>query len=133
MEFADYARFLFALLLVLGLIGLLAVAAKRFGLTPKIIRNPNKKDQRLAVVDMTAIDGKRRLVLVRRDDVEHLILLSPTAETVVEAGIRPTPAASVEEDDEPFARPSGSPSRALEPRPTPMSPRPLPPRGRRPS
>ena len=35
----------------------------------------------------TAVDAKRRLVLVRRDDVEHLILLGPASDLVVERGI----------------------------------------------
>jgi hypothetical protein len=37
--------------------------------------------------------GRRRLVLLRRDDVEHLVILSPTGETVVETGIPVPPAA----------------------------------------
>lgn len=42
---------------------------------------------RLAVLDATAIDNRRRLVLVRRDDVEHLILIGGHNDLVVEAGI----------------------------------------------
>ena len=33
------------------------------------------------------IDNRRRLVLVRRDDREHLLLLGPQGETVVETNI----------------------------------------------
>jgi len=43
---------------------------------------------RLAVMDATAIDNHRRLVLVRRDDVEHLILIGGAADVVVERDIR---------------------------------------------
>jgi hypothetical protein len=42
---------------------------------------------RLAVIDATAVDSKRRLVLVRRDDVEHLILIGGPTDLVVETGI----------------------------------------------
>ena len=35
------------------------------------------------------VDGKRRLVLVRRDKVEHLILLGATSELVIENNITP--------------------------------------------
>lgn len=45
--------------------------------------------QRLAVVGSTAIDTRRRLVLVRRDDVEHLILIGGPADLVVESAISP--------------------------------------------
>ncbi len=44
---------------------------------------------RLAVMDATAVDANRRLVLVRRDDVEHLILIGGPTDVVVEQGIRP--------------------------------------------
>lgn len=43
---------------------------------------------RLAVMDAAAVDDKRRLVLVRRDDVEHLILIGGPTDVVVEQDIR---------------------------------------------
>jgi len=43
---------------------------------------------RLAVMDATAIDTHRRLVLVRRDDVEHLLLIGGPTDVVVEQNIR---------------------------------------------
>jgi hypothetical protein len=42
---------------------------------------------RLGVVETIAIDSRRRLLLVRRDDVEHLLLIGGTADLVVESGI----------------------------------------------
>ena len=47
--------------------------------------------RRLSVVEVLMLDTRRRLVLVRRDDVEHLILLGATTETVIERGIRVSP------------------------------------------
>lgn len=43
---------------------------------------------RLAVLDAAAVDDRRRLVLVRRDDVEHLILIGGPTDVVVEQDIR---------------------------------------------
>lgn len=43
---------------------------------------------RLAVMDAAAVDSRRRLVLVRRDDVEHLILIGGPTDVVVERDIR---------------------------------------------
>lgn len=43
---------------------------------------------RLAVVDAAAVDAQRRLVLVRRDNVEHLILIGGPSDLVIEPGIR---------------------------------------------
>jgi hypothetical protein len=42
---------------------------------------------RLAIMDAAAIDNQRRLVLVRRDDVEHLILIGGPTDVVVEHNI----------------------------------------------
>ncbi|MHA1157592.1 MAG: hypothetical protein ACTSP2_02430 [Alphaproteobacteria bacterium] len=43
---------------------------------------------RLALVDAMAIDGRRRLVLVRRDNVEHLVLIGGPTDTVIETAIQ---------------------------------------------
>jgi len=42
---------------------------------------------RLSVMDAAAVDNRRRLVLVRRDDVEHLILIGGPTDLVVEQNI----------------------------------------------
>lgn len=94
MEFDTYLRFVLALVAVLGLIAGLTWAARRFGLGNGL--GPLKgRPTRLTVVEALTLDAKRRLVLVRRDDREHLLVLGPTGETVVEAGIpaRPSPPA----------------------------------------
>jgi hypothetical protein len=52
-------------------------------------RNPSVK--RLAFIERTPLDGGRKLLLVRRDDVEHLILIGGPIDLVVETGIRPEP------------------------------------------
>ncbi len=43
--------------------------------------------KRLEVMDHASVDGRRRLVLVRRDDVEHLIMIGGPVDVVVETGI----------------------------------------------
>ena len=51
------------------------------------------RNRRLSIVDHMQIDAKRQLLIVRRDNVEHLILTGGTQDVVVEAGIaveRPT-------------------------------------------
>jgi hypothetical protein len=42
---------------------------------------------RLAVIDAAAVDGRRRLVLVRRDNIEHLLMIGGPTDIVVEANI----------------------------------------------
>ena len=75
MDVAEIARMFFALAIVLGLIGLLVVAARRFG--PETIRQfqANRPDRRLSVIETLTLDPSRRLVLVRIDTEERLILL----------------------------------------------------------
>lgn len=87
MDAMEYARFIFGLLVVLALIGLFALALRRFGPMAGV---PVRKgsERRLAVLEVLALDARRRLVLVRRDDVEHLLLLGVTDDLVVEGGIR---------------------------------------------
>ncbi len=88
MEFSVYLRFLLALVFVLGLIGLIAWAARRFGLLRGTVR-PRNGQRRLEVIETAAIDSKRRLMLVRRDGAEHLLLLGINGDLVIERGIAP--------------------------------------------
>ena len=48
------------------------------------------REKRLGVVE-TAIVDQKRLVLVRRDDVEHLIIVGGPVDMVVETGIKGRP------------------------------------------
>lgn len=86
MDLVNIARFVLSFVVVIGLIGGLAWVLRRYG-AGRISAAADKG--RLGIVEVATVDAKRRLVLVRRDAVEHLILLSPTCETIVEIGIVP--------------------------------------------
>ena len=43
--------------------------------------------RRLGVVEAANVDGRRKLILVRRDDTEHLIMTGGPVDVVVETGI----------------------------------------------
>ncbi len=75
MDFASFARAVFALAITVGLIGLAAVAMRRFG--PDVISRlaPQRAERRLAVVETLVLDPSRRLVLVSCDGDEKLLLL----------------------------------------------------------
>jgi hypothetical protein len=45
------------------------------------------KQPRLAVSSATPLDGKRRLVLIRRDDVEHLVMIGGSSDVLIENNI----------------------------------------------
>jgi len=86
MEFADYLRFLAGFIFILSLIGLCAWSAKRFGLAARLqgVRGP---DARLSVVETLSIDMKHKLLLIRRDGKEHLIMVGADRDLLVEANI----------------------------------------------
>lgn len=83
---ADYLRFFAALVFVLALMGGLALVLKRLGLTNSAL--PTAGQKRLRVAEVIPLDRQRRLALIRRDTTEHLIILGPNGETVVETGIQ---------------------------------------------
>src|SRR5213592_2414740 len=79
--------FLFAFIAVLALIGAVAWLVRRFA-NNRLGANTNRgRMPRLAVIDAAAVDGRRRLVLVRRDNVEHLLMIGGPTDIVVEPNI----------------------------------------------
>ena len=79
-----YIWYFAALLLVVGLILAMAWVARRLGFMGRLATAGGKR--RLAIVEVLPLDSKRRLVLLRRDGAEHLILLGLTGDIVVERG-----------------------------------------------
>jgi flagellar protein FliO/FliZ len=85
METAILLKFTFAFIFVVSLMLTLAWFLKRIGMGGTI--TPLGAKRRLKIVEFLPLDHRRRLVLVRRDDREHLLVLGPDGETVVESGI----------------------------------------------
>ncbi|RWY82158.1 flagellar biosynthesis protein FliO [Rhizobium leguminosarum] len=56
------------------------------------VRGGRNRQPRLQVLDAAAVDARRRLVLVRRDDVEHLIMIGGPSDIVIESRILPAAA-----------------------------------------
>lgn len=79
--------FFFAFVAVLALIGVAAWLVRRFA-SNRLGANTNRgRMPRLAVIDAAAVDGRRRLVLVRRDNIEHLLMIGGPTDIVVEPNI----------------------------------------------
>jgi flagellar protein FliO/FliZ len=72
----DWGRALFALIATLALIGLVAYGARRLGM----IQPGQAGVRRLKVLESLMLDPRRRLVVVRFDNREHLLLLSPAGD-----------------------------------------------------
>jgi flagellar protein FliO/FliZ len=80
------ARFFIAFLIVLALIGLTAWLVRRFGAS-RLGTTARGRQPRLAVIDAATVDGRRRLVLIRRDNIEHLLMIGGPTDLVVEPNI----------------------------------------------
>ncbi|MEQ1718012.1 MAG: hypothetical protein ABL907_18895 [Hyphomicrobium sp.] len=109
--------FIAALIVVGGLLlrGYLATGSVTGSITNTFFAPRPQK--RLEVMDHANVDGRRRLVLVRRDNVEHLIMIGGPVDVVVETGIgesRGTAKPSAEVVEPPvFSRPPRSLGQAV--------------------
>lgn len=74
MDVAELARMIAALAVTLGLIGLAAVAARKWA-PSAVLRAKTPAQRRLHVLESLVLDPQRRLVLIRYDDTEQLLLL----------------------------------------------------------
>ena len=51
------------------------------------VRGGRNRQPRLQVLDAAAVDARRRIVLIRRDNVEHLVMIGGPTDIVIESGI----------------------------------------------
>ncbi|WP_298675624.1 flagellar biosynthetic protein FliO [uncultured Sphingomonas sp.] len=86
MDLLSLLRTLGALGLVLGMLWGALWAVRRYDL-----QLPNRVSttggRRIEMVERLSVDGRRSVALIRRDDVEHLILIGPEGHAIVETGI----------------------------------------------
>jgi hypothetical protein len=104
------ARFFIAFLVVLALIGLTAWLVRRFGAN-RLGSASRGRQPRLAVIDAATVDGRRRLVLIRRDNIEHLLMIGGPTDLVVEPNIVRAVSARDVPRDQARAAPVGEPTR----------------------
>lgn len=84
MDWDIYLRSLLAFGAVVLLIGGAAWLGRRFGTGGVMLRG--RRTRRLSVLEVLPLDNRRRLVLVRRDASEHLLLIGGVTDIVVERG-----------------------------------------------
>ncbi|MER9586051.1 hypothetical protein [Mesorhizobium sp. M0276] len=107
-------------LLVIVLVIVKLVRNLTFG---TFVAGGRNRKTRLAVMDATAVDSHRRLVLVRRDDIEHLLLIGGPTDLVVERDIRLSaprrPALTGDSGLQPVPAAAGPAARPRPPQPAP--------------
>jgi flagellar protein FliO/FliZ len=79
--------FLLALLALMVVAGVWLVRSYLAGVSPVASIFGPRPERRLAIVEQAAVDSRRRLVLLRRDNVEHLIMTGGPVDVVIETGI----------------------------------------------
>ena len=84
-ELPTSVTFIIAFVIVLALIGAAAWLVRRFGAAR--LAAGRGRQPRLAVIDAAAIDGRRKLIIIRRDNVEHLLMIGGPSDVVVETNI----------------------------------------------
>jgi len=86
MNFLDLARAVFALAFTLGIIGLAAWAGRRYA--PQLLArlSAERGERRMQVVETLVLDPARRLVLVKIDGEERLMLLGEGRELIEPRG-----------------------------------------------
>ena len=86
MTVLDLLRAVFALAITLGLIGLAAWAARRYA--PQLLAklSAERGEKRMQVVETLVLDPARRLVLVKIDEEERLLLLGEGRELLEPRG-----------------------------------------------
>src|SRR5262245_15058089 len=112
-------KFFIAFAVVLLLIGAAMYLLRRFGNGSLGVTVQRNRQNRLAVVDRTSIDSRRELMIVRRDNVEHLILIGGPTDVLVEANIVRAQVQTSLRDTTPVRA-----AVALEPAPPPPPPQP---------
>ncbi len=98
MGLQEYLGYLAVFLFVLALIGLFAWGLKQFVSRSNTFFT-QKQAPRLQVVSSAGVDTRRRLLLVRRDNMEHLVMIGGPNDLVIESGIQVKKAKTSEEED----------------------------------
>src|SRR5262245_57183504 len=80
-------KYILAFVIVLALMVAVSWAARRFGGGRVGTPSARGRQPRLAVIDAATVDSRRRLVLIRRDNVEHLVMIGGPTDIVVEQNI----------------------------------------------
>ncbi|MCI5060263.1 MAG: flagellar biosynthetic protein FliO [Alphaproteobacteria bacterium] len=86
MDYTDYLKFFAALILVLGLMGGLAFILKRLGYAQTGLNMG--KNKRLKLIEVLPLDARRKAVIIECDEKQHLILLGPNGELVVDNNLK---------------------------------------------
>ena len=78
---------LFTFIVVFAAVALIVWLVRRFGSQRLTGGATRGRQPRLAVIDHATVDSRRRLVLIRRDNIEHLLMIGGPTDVVIEPHI----------------------------------------------
>ena len=71
----------------LALAAVVGIRAYLNGTSPSELLFKPRADPRIGVIEYANVDGRRKLLLIRRDDVEHLVMTGGPVDVLIETGI----------------------------------------------
>ncbi len=98
-DVSPVVQYAVAFLLIFALLGGIAVVLRRLHANrtlPESHTGQMGRQPRLGIVDIYEMDAQRRLILLRRDGVEHLLLVGGPNDLVIEQRIERAPAVRAE-------------------------------------
>jgi flagellar biogenesis protein FliO len=117
--------FFIAVVIVLALISIFVWVLRRIAGGRSL--GGRSRQPRVAIMDAAALDTRRRLILIRRDNVEHLLLVGGPSDVVVERNIVRGVPVSQAYPRQPLAEPQlGTAALDIDPEPVPVAPPPAP-------
>jgi flagellar protein FliO/FliZ len=82
----DLLRALLSLVFVLGLIWTIGLVIRKHGWRIGLPTAPlNGRNRRLQIIETLPLDAKNRAILLRRDDVEHLVIVGNDTAQLIES------------------------------------------------
>jgi flagellar biogenesis protein FliO len=85
---SSFLQIIAALGFVVGLMALLGFAIRRWGAHLGLpVMAPLARNRRLQIVEMLPLDNRNKLVIFRRDNVHHTVLIGPSSTTIIEQNI----------------------------------------------
>lgn len=88
MPTSELMRAALALVFVVGIMWALKLILERINMKQYGLTKAKTKNRRLEIIESLAIAPQKRLLLIRRDKTEHLILASQTSDVVIETNIK---------------------------------------------
>jgi len=83
MAVVEISRIMFGLVTVIGLIAGFAFIAHKIGFAK--LAGAARSKRRLSVVESLALDARRKLLIIRCDDTEHVIVSGPNGDTLIKS------------------------------------------------